>query len=92
MNRLTRSLAAEWACDNIRVNSELHRPRPDHDRHAQRRTSRNGGHGKYVQAIPLRRIGEPAEVASMVSFLCLPVASYITGQVICVDGGRTISA
>lgn len=41
---------------------------------------------------PMRRIGEPVEVAAAVSFLCMPAASYITGQVISVDGGRTISA
>jgi Tropinone reductase 1 len=41
--------------------------------------------------LPMGRIGEPEEVASMVAFLCMPTASYMTGQVICIDGGRTIS-
>ncbi|CAL4979062.1 unnamed protein product [Urochloa decumbens] len=92
MNQLTRSLAAEWACDNIRVNCiapGLIMTDMLKDVQGQVETEVMK---KYVQAIPLRRIGEPAEVASMVSFLCMPVASYITGQVICVDGGRTIGA
>ncbi|VAH96670.1 unnamed protein product [Triticum turgidum subsp. durum] len=40
----------------------------------------------------LGRSGKPVEIASAVSFLCMPAASYITGQVICIDGGRTISS
>jgi len=40
---------------------------------------------------PLGRIGEAEEVSSLVAFLCLPAASYITGQTICVDGGFTVN-
>eukprot|EP00256_Glycine_max_P052702 XP_014619138.1 tropinone reductase homolog [Glycine max] len=40
---------------------------------------------------PLKGIAEPEEVSSLVTFLSLPAASYITGQVICVDGGLTVN-
>ncbi|CAN6894644.1 unnamed protein product, partial [Brassica oleracea] len=42
--------------------------------------------------IPMRRAGEPEEVAGMAAFLCLPAASYITGQTICVDGDLSVHA
>jgi Tropinone reductase 1 len=40
---------------------------------------------------PLGRIGEPAEVAGLTAFLCTSAASYITGQVIAVDGGFSVA-
>jgi 3-oxoacyl-[acyl-carrier protein] reductase len=43
----------------------------------------------YRQEIPLKRFGKPAEIASVIRFLCSPDASYITGQTITVDGGIT---
>lgn len=45
---------------------------------------------KSVQAIPLGRIGRPSDIANMVAFLASEKADYITGQVICVDGGMAI--
>jgi len=43
-----------------------------------------------VSQTPLARIGEAEEVSSLVAFLCSPAASYITGQIICVDGGYAV--
>ena len=42
------------------------------------------------RGIPLGRLGEPADVAAMVAFLCSDRAAYITGQTISVSGGLTM--
>ncbi|KAJ0020181.1 hypothetical protein Pint_32713 [Pistacia integerrima] len=53
------------------------------------------GNEKFLEEVkcrtPMGRSGEPKEVSSLVAFFCLPAASYITGQTLCVDGGFTVN-
>jgi 3-oxoacyl-[acyl-carrier protein] reductase len=45
---------------------------------------------QFVEAIPMRRLGQPDEVANAVAFLCSEAASYITGTTIHVNGGSYV--
>jgi len=45
---------------------------------------------KLLERIPLQRLGQPEDVAGTVAFLCSPAASYITGQILTVDGGMVM--
>jgi NAD(P)-dependent dehydrogenase (short-subunit alcohol dehydrogenase family) len=44
----------------------------------------------YMVEIPLRRVGEPEEIAAFVRFLIGPEAGWITGQNLSIDGGQTV--
>ena len=82
---LTRALAIEWASRGIRVNAiapGLFRTRMS-EVLVQRAEEAN------IPVAPLGRIGNPGELAPAVLFLASEGASYITGQVVPIDGGRS---
>ncbi|OAY38586.1 tropinone reductase homolog At5g06060 [Manihot esculenta] len=90
INQLTKNLACEWAKDNIRTNCVA--PWYIKTSLVENLLANKEFLDKIVARTPLQRVGEAKEVSSLVAFLCLPAASYITGQIISVDGGVTVNA
>ena len=87
---LTKSLALEHGKDGITVNTIppgfIDTPMLQAD--AERGRLGPGGVEEAVARTPVRRIGEPEDVANACVFLCSDESSYITGQVVGVNGGR----
>lgn len=82
---LTRQLAGQLGPMGIRVNAVAPGLIPTTDSPDERRDSQ----AHRVRTVPLGRMGSPADVAKVVSFLVGGQSGYVTGQVIAVDGGMT---
>ena len=88
LNQLTRAMALALADDGIRVNAvapgtiatELAR---------QAVLTSDAARSKILSRTPMKRLGEPEEVARAVAFLASDASSYITGEILTIDGGRT---
>ena len=86
--QMTRNLAVEWAVDGIRVNAVA--PWYTRTDMVESLLENDAYRKEVLDRTPMNRIAEPEEIGSVVAFLCMPAASYVTGQCVAVDGGFTI--
>jgi 3-oxoacyl-[acyl-carrier protein] reductase len=88
VNSFTRALAVELAGRNVTVNAVA----PGFIETDMSEAVRNKAGDLIKKMIPAKRLGKPEDIAAVVVFLVGPAASYVTGQVVTVDGGLSLGA
>jgi NAD(P)-dependent dehydrogenase (short-subunit alcohol dehydrogenase family) len=87
---LTKSTALEWAKQGVRVNALA----PGWIDTPMNQAERDDpeAEAKILADIPMGRWGRPEEIASAAVFLCSDAASFVTGEILIVDGGQTLTS
>ncbi|MEV0685266.1 SDR family NAD(P)-dependent oxidoreductase [Nocardia sp. NPDC050378] len=85
---LVRSLGAELASIDVRVNAVA--PGIVETPRMRELFETTGRRAEFAEAVPMKRLGTPDDIAGAAVFLASPLSSYITGQVIVVDGGASV--
>lgn len=83
---LSKSAALEYAGTGVRIN--LVAPGPVETGMLNRFTGTSEAKAKLIRGVPLKRIGEPEEIAAAIQFLASDSASFVTGHSLAVDGGK----
>jgi gluconate 5-dehydrogenase len=83
---LARDLAAQWSQRGVRVNAIA----PGQMRSGLTLSVPEDTIDVIRQSIPMKRLGEPVEIAGAVAYLASDAASYVTGQTLIIDGGMTL--
>src|SRR6202171_2310618 len=86
---LMKNLALEWGPYGIRSNSII--PGFIEDTEGMRRILSEADSRSFIQNIPLRRMGTTQEIGQAAAFLSSPLAAYVTGTSLWVDGGQALS-
>lgn len=90
INHLARQLAHEWGPRGIRVNAIA--PGVTRTDMIRAALADEKAHEAAIQRTPLRRLGEPEDIAATVLFLVSEAGRHMTGQTLVVDGGSTLTA
>lgn len=83
----TKSAALEVAAANVRVNAVA--PGPTDTGMLDRFTGTPENKAALASTVPLGRVGKPVDIARAILFLASDAASFVTGQIVTVDGGKT---
>jgi NAD(P)-dependent dehydrogenase (short-subunit alcohol dehydrogenase family) len=89
LTRYTEALALEWAPYGLRVNAIAPGQFPDPEQMTREQFAEREERG--ASGIPLRRFGRMRDVGLLAVYLASEASSYVTGQTIAIDGGRTIA-
>jgi NAD(P)-dependent dehydrogenase (short-subunit alcohol dehydrogenase family) len=90
VNTLTKSAALEGAPFNVRVNTIMPGPIDNTNLFNNLTSAAPAMKDQMKNGIPLKRVGHPEDIAEAVVYFCSDAASFVTGQVLAIDGGMTL--
>jgi len=89
LESMTRTIAIEQAARGITANTVAPGP-TETELFRENNPPGSAGEARYLAQVPMRRLGNPAEIAAAIAFLASDAAGFMTGQTLFVDGGASL--